>query len=131
MYLSLPVQLRIPWSALLRCLAKGQVRLPAPGGGGNPATAETEYRRSEDKYRDEARPVTTARMTLELLLAEVRDQVVSHEQRMAVLAERITEAVHTAADLDAAAAEVAAGHRQARADIDGAEAERDTALREA
>jgi hypothetical protein len=50
---------------------------------------------------------------------------------MGVLAERITEAVGTAADLDAAAVEVAAGHRQARADIDAAEDERDAALRDA
>src|SRR5262245_54261473 len=57
-------------------LAKGQVTLPGPtAGNGTPVRADTEHRRSEDKYRDEARPVTAARMTLELLLAEVRDQV--------------------------------------------------------
>jgi hypothetical protein len=42
-------------------------------------------------------------MTLELSLADVRDQVMDHERRMAMLAERITEAVHTAGDLDVAA----------------------------
>jgi DNA repair exonuclease SbcCD ATPase subunit len=108
-------------------LAKGQVTLPTPGGG-VPASA-TEPRRGENRYGDEARPVTAARMTLELLLAEVRDQVLSHEQRMAALAKRITDALRTAADLDAATAEVAAGHRQARTAIDAAETERDAALR--
>jgi hypothetical protein len=78
-------------------------------------TADTKQRRGEDNYSDEARPVTADRMTLQLLLADVRDQVVTHEQRMAALAERVTEAVRTAADLDAAAVEVAAAHQQARA----------------
>jgi hypothetical protein len=64
-------------------------------------------------------------MMLELLLAEVRDQMINHEQRMAVLAERITEAVRTVADLDAAAAELAVGHWRPHADIEAAEAERD------
>lgn len=112
-------------------LGKGQVTLPASGSGGTLATVDTKHRRGEDKYSDEARPVTAARMMLELLLADVRDQVVNHEQRMAALAEQITGAVRTAADLESAAVEVAAGHRQARADIDAAEAERDAALREA
>ena len=105
--------------------------MPASGSGGTQTTADIKHRRGEDNYSDEARPVTAARMTLKLLLADVREQMINHEQRMAALAERITEAVHTAADLDAAAVEVAAGHRQARADIDAAEVERDAALREA
>ncbi|MGH3693911.1 MAG: hypothetical protein ACRDRX_07975 [Pseudonocardiaceae bacterium] len=76
----------------------------------------------------DARPVTAARMTLELLLAEVAEQVVRHEQRMATLAEQITHAVNTAADSDAAAAEVLAAHRQVRAEVDIAESERDQAI---
>src|SRR5262249_4344193 len=60
-------------------VAKGQLTLPVPGRGGTPVRATAEGQRSEDNYRDEARPVTVARMTLELLLAEVRDQVVNHE----------------------------------------------------
>src|SRR6185437_11961699 len=40
------------------------------GGNETPMRADTEPRRSEDQYHDEARPVTAARMTLELLLAE-------------------------------------------------------------
>lgn len=87
---------------------KGQVTLPVSDSGGTQATVDIKRRQGEDNYRDKARPVTAARMTLELLLADVRDQVVTHEQRMAALAERITEAVRTATDLDAAAVEVAA-----------------------
>ncbi|HET9257594.1 MAG TPA: hypothetical protein VFO16_20665 [Pseudonocardiaceae bacterium] len=89
-------------------VAKGQLTLPAPGSGATPVGANTEHPWSEGKYRDQARPVTAARMMLELLLAEVRDQVVSHEERMSALAGRITGAVGTAADLDAAAAGEAA-----------------------
>jgi hypothetical protein len=59
--------------------------------------ADTQHRRGNGRHSDEARPVTVARITLELLLAEVCDQVVDHEQRIAALAERITEAVRTAA----------------------------------
>ncbi|MGH3711251.1 MAG: hypothetical protein ACRDRQ_24795 [Pseudonocardiaceae bacterium] len=103
-------------------LSKGHIIVPAAsatGGPGNPERGEID---------GDARPVTVARMTLELLLAEVAEQVAGHEQRMAVLAGQITAAARTAADRDDAAAEVAAAHRAARAEIDAAEAERDQAL---
>ncbi|MGH3766022.1 MAG: hypothetical protein ACRDTX_12875 [Pseudonocardiaceae bacterium] len=105
-------------------LSKGHITVPptgsATGVSGDPERGEID---------GDARPVTVARMTLELLLAEVAEQVAGHEQRMAVLAGQITAAARAAADRDDAAAEVAAAHRAARADIDAAEAERDQALR--
>ncbi|MGH3589503.1 MAG: hypothetical protein ACRDRF_00495 [Pseudonocardiaceae bacterium] len=103
-------------------LSKGHITLPAASGPSDPEREEVD---------GDARPVTVARMTLELLLAEVAEQVAGHEQRMAVLAEQITAAARTAADRDDAAAEVAAAHRTARVDIDAAEAERDQALLQA
>lgn len=106
-------------------LSRGQIALPIRGS----APAGSEQR--GEVYGEDARPVTAARMTLELLLAEVAEQVVGHEQRMAALAEQITRAVRTATDSDAAAAEVSAAHRQARAEIDGAESERDQAILQA
>ncbi len=51
-----------------------------------------------------------------------------HEQRMGVLAGQISAAVRTATNPDAAAVEISAAHRAARADIDAAEAERDQAI---
>lgn len=48
-------------------LTKGQITLPAPGGR-TQMTADTKQRRGEDNYSDQARPVTAARMTLQLLL---------------------------------------------------------------
>ncbi|MGH3899352.1 MAG: hypothetical protein ACRDTA_14145 [Pseudonocardiaceae bacterium] len=104
-------------------LSKGHITVPpagsATGGSGDAERGEVD---------GDARPVTVARMTLELLLTEVAEQVAGHELRMAVLAEQITAAARTAADRDDAAAEVAAAHRAARADIDAVEAERDQAL---
>jgi hypothetical protein len=80
------------------------VTLPAPGSEGTQARANTQRRGDEDNASSaEACPVAAARMTLELSLADVRDQVMDHERRMAMLAERITEVVHTAGDLDVAA----------------------------
>jgi hypothetical protein len=111
-------------------LSKGQITLPAPDGGGtSPAPAGPDPEQPDaEGYGGDARPVTTARMTLELLLAEVAAQVAGHEQRMAVLAGQITAAVGTATNPDAAAVEVSAAHRAARADIDAAEAARDQAI---
>lgn len=106
-------------------LTKGQITLPSLAGG-QAAAVEGEER--GEGHDEQARPVTAARMTLELLLAEVSAQVIGHEQRMSVLAEQINEAVGTAADADAVAAEVSAAHRGARAEVDRAEAERDQAI---
>ncbi|MGH3981792.1 MAG: hypothetical protein ACRDST_03640 [Pseudonocardiaceae bacterium] len=103
-------------------LSKGHITVPAASATGGPGDPE------RGEVDGEARPVTEARMTLELLLAEVAEQVAGHEQRMAVLAGQITAAARTAADRDDAAAEVSAAHRAARAEIDAAEAERDQAL---
>jgi chromosome segregation ATPase len=107
-------------------LAKGQITLPSPGNGQDAAGLE-----ERNEISGEARPVTAARMTLELLLAEVSAQVTGHEQRMTVLAGQISQAVHTAADADAVAAEVSAAHRAARSDVDRAEGERDQAIEQA
>lgn len=109
-------------------LTKGQITLPSPAGGPVVAVEREEHGEGPD---EQARPVTAARMTLELLVAEVSTQVIGHEQRMSVLAEQITEAVRTAADADAVAAEVSAAHRGARAEVDQAEAERDQAIEQA
>ena len=108
-------------------LAKGQLTLPSPAGD-QAAAVEGEWSEGHD---EQARPVTAARMTLELLVAEVSAQVVGHEQRMGVLAEQISQAVRTAADADAVAAEVSAAHRGARAEVDRAEDERDQAIGQA
>jgi chromosome segregation ATPase len=108
-------------------LVKGQITLPLPGNGQTTA----EVVEQGEVEGEEARPVTAARMTLELLLAEVSALVSGHEKRLGVLAEQISHAVRTAADTDAVAAEVSAAHRAARAEIDRAEAERDQALGQA
>ncbi len=108
-------------------LAKGQIMLPSLGS--NQAAAEWEERVEGDG--EQARPVTAARMTLELLLAEVSTQLIGHEQRIGVLAEQISQAVRTAVDADAVAAEVSAAHRSARVEVDRAEAERDQAIGQA
>jgi hypothetical protein len=50
---------------------------------------------------------------------------------MGVLAQQISAAVRTATNPDAAAVEISAAHRAARADIDAAEAERDQAISQA
>jgi chromosome segregation ATPase len=110
-------------------LAKGQITLPVPDGG-QAAVAGRQEAGSEVEG-GEARPVTAARMTLELLLTEVAAQVTGHEQRMGVLAEQISQAVRTAGDADAVAVEVSAAHRAARAEVDRAEAERDQAIEQA
>ena len=109
-------------------LSRGQIALPVRGGAGGASMASADREQQSEAYGEDARPVTAARMTLELLLAEVAEQVVGHEQRMATLAEQITHAVRTAANSDAAAAEVSAAHRQARVEIDAAESERDQAI---
>lgn len=106
-------------------LAKGQIMLPSLGAG-QAAASEGEQRGEEDG--EQARPVTAARMTLELLLAEVSAQVIGYEQRIGVLAEQISQAVCTAVDAEAVAAEVSAAHRGARVEVDRAEAERDQAI---
>ena len=98
-------------------LAKGQLTLPSPAGGQVSAVEREMPAEGDD---EQARPVTAARMTLELLLAEVSAQVIGHEQRMGALAEQISHAVGTAADADAVAAEVSAAHRGARAEVDRA-----------
>lgn len=69
-----------------------------------------------------------ARMTLDGLLAEVRELVWGREGRMAALVEQASTAVSTVVDPDAASAEVAAAHREARTAIDAVEAERDDAV---
>jgi hypothetical protein len=70
-------------------LSKGQITLPAPGSGGGalqaPAGPDPEQP-SGEVYGSDGRPVTAARMTLELLLVEVAAAVAGHEQRMGVLA---------------------------------------------
>jgi hypothetical protein len=83
---------------------------------------------SGEVYGGDGRPVSAARMTLELLLSEVAAAVAGHEQRMGALAQQISDAVRTATNPDAAAVEISAAHRAARADIDAAEAERDQAM---
>jgi hypothetical protein len=93
-------------------LSRGEITLPARTSTG--ASAAVGDLEQGVKVYGEARPVSTARITLELLVAQV--------------AEQITAAVRTAADPDAAAAEVSAAHRAARAEIDTAETERDQAL---
>jgi chromosome segregation ATPase len=105
-------------------LSKGEISLPTPGGG----RGEVEAAGVELGYTDQ-QPVSTARVTLEQLLAQVGDRVVEHETRMGALATRIEAAAATASDPDAAVAEVTAAHRHARAQVDAAESERDTALR--
>lgn len=107
-------------------LARGELTLPTSS-----AAAESPASRHGEGYSDQPRPVSMARMTLEGLLTEVRDLVTTHEDRMAALAKQISTAVATTADPDAAAAEVAAAHREARTAIDAAEAERDTAVHRA
>lgn len=104
-------------------LSRGQITLPVRA-----STPAAGHPKRSELYGEEARPVSTARMTLELMLAQVGEQVAAHEQRMAALAEQITTAIGTVADPDAVAAEVSAAHRAARAEIDAAEAERDQAL---
>ena len=115
-------------------LSKGQISMPAPvDGGASPASAgpDSVQPEAEGFGGGDARPVTTARMTLELLLAEVAAAVAGHEQRMGVLAGQISAAVRTATNPDAVAVEISAVHRAARADIDAAEAERDQAISQA
>lgn len=114
-------------------VSKGQITLPAPAGGATtapPADPDPEQPTGE-VYGGDGRPVSTARMTLELLLAEVTAAVAGHEQRMGALAGQISAAVRTATNPDAAAVEISAAHRAARADIDAAEAERDHAISQA
>ena len=106
-------------------LAKGHITLPSLGDGQAAAAEREEW---GEGGGEDARPVTAARMTLELLLGEVSTQVIGHEQRIGVLAEQISQAVRTAVDADAVAAEVSAAHRAARAEVDRAEAERDQAI---
>src|SRR5438309_1380859 len=60
------------------------------------------------------RPVSVARLTLEALLGQVREVVAGHEVRMASLVEQVTAAAAVATDPDAAVAEVAGAHREAR-----------------
>lgn len=108
-------------------LAKGQIALPSPGSG----QAADEVAEQGEVGGGEARPVTAARMTLELLLAEMTAQMIGHEQRMGVLAEQISHAVLTAADADVVAVEVSAAHRAARGEVDRAETERDQAIGQA
>jgi hypothetical protein len=74
------------------------------------------------------RPVSLARASLESLQQQIGDVVAVHEARMTVLAAQIREAVATASDPDAAAAEVTSAHREARALVDVAETARDEAL---
>jgi predicted nucleic acid-binding Zn-ribbon protein len=111
-------------------LNNGQITLPAPGSGGAtppPADPDPVAPGGEVSAGGDGRPVSAARMTLELLLSEVAAAVAGHEQRMGVLAGQISAAVRTATSPDAAVVEVSAAHRAARADIDAAEAERDQA----
>jgi chromosome segregation ATPase len=105
-------------------LARNELTLPRPGGVAEMMTES----HAEEGYADQSRPVSMARMTLEGLLGEVRELVRGHECRMAALVEQVSTAVTTVADPDAAAAEVAAAHREARTSIDAAEAERDDAV---
>ncbi|HEY3895088.1 MAG TPA: hypothetical protein VGL88_06940 [Pseudonocardiaceae bacterium] len=111
-------------------LSKGQITLPAPGSGAAtaPPVDPDPVAPGDEVYGGDGRPVSTARMTLELLLAEVAAAVAGHEQRMGALAGQISVAVRTATNPDAAAVEISAAHRAARADIDAAEAERDQAI---
>lgn len=104
-------------------LARNELTLPRPA-----AAAEAMAGGDAEGYAGQSRPVSMARMTLEALLAEVRELVRGHEGRMAALAEQISTAVGIAADPDAVAAEVVAAHREARTAIDAAEAERDDAV---
>jgi chromosome segregation ATPase len=111
-------------------LSKGQITLPAPdtSGAAAPPADPDPVAPGDGVYGGDGRPVSAARMTLELLLAEVAAAVAGHEQRMGVLAGQISVAVRTATSPDAAVVEVSAAHRAARADIDAAEAERDQAM---
>jgi chromosome segregation ATPase len=116
-------------------LSKGQITLPAPDTSGAatapPADPDPVQPAGDEVYGGDGRPVSTARMTLELLLAEVAAAVTGHEQRMGALAGQISAAVRTATNPDAAAVEISAAHRAARADIDAAETERDQAISQA
>jgi chromosome segregation ATPase len=105
-------------------LSKGEISLPTADA----SKAEDERDGGEQGYTD-PEPVTSARLTLEQLLVQVRDRVAEHETHMGALAARIEAAAATASDPDAAAAEVTAAHREARTQVDAAESERDTALR--
>ncbi|MGH3926021.1 MAG: hypothetical protein ACRDTT_24710, partial [Pseudonocardiaceae bacterium] len=66
-------------------LSKGHITL-APGATAGPVDPQ------RGEIDGDARPVTVARMTLELLLAQVAEQIAGHEQRMAALAGQITAA---------------------------------------
>lgn len=96
---------------------------------GQAPTTETErVRAGSEQEANTARPVTMARLTLEDLLARVQEVVAAHEVRMGALVEQVTAAAVIATDPDAAVAEVAGAHREARAAIDAAEAERDAEI---
>ena len=97
-------------------LGRGQ----APAAEGLPAGRAGEVREGVTE-----RPVSVARLTLEALLGQVREVVAGHEVRMASLVEQVSAAAAVATDPDAAVAEVTGAHREARAAIDEAEAERD------
>lgn len=112
-------------------LSRGQITLPARGDAGGASAESADPGQQRELYDGDARPVSTARMTLELVLAEMGGQILGHEQRMTALAGQITHALRTAADPAAATAEVAAAHRAARAEIDAAESERDRAILQA
>ncbi len=92
----------------------GQLVLPAAGSRPQPDTAAP-------------RPVSLARAGIEVLRDQIAAALAEHRDSLGGLIGRFEEAVATATDPDAAAAEVTAAHREARTQIDAAETARDSA----
>lgn len=102
---------------LNKSLAKrGRITIPAPGSG------QAEPHRSE--ITPSEKPVTTARQTYSQTLQQVQATLAGLPELVA----RLETAARTVADQEATAAEIAAVERNARAQIDQAEHERDVAL---
>lgn len=74
-----------------------------------------------------ARPISTARVTLEGLHRDLLTTATAHQSVLGGLVERIEVAVGTVTDADAVATEVASVHRDARRRVDDAEAAADAA----
>ncbi|MGH3611881.1 MAG: hypothetical protein ACRDRK_04550, partial [Pseudonocardia sp.] len=95
---------------------QGTLRLPVPGS--RPAVDEVAA----------ARPVSLARASIESLREEIASTLTAHQAGLRELLGRFADTLATVTDPDAAAAEVAAAHREARTAIDTAEAAEQDAL---
>ncbi|RZT75504.1 hypothetical protein EV383_6245 [Pseudonocardia sediminis] len=101
----------------------GTLTLPAPGS--RPERSDINDGEGPGSV---PRPVSLARAGIEAIRDEIGSQLTAHQTWMSGATARLEELLAAATDPDAAAAEVAAAHREARTRIDAAEASAEDAL---